>query len=81
MRAQLVSLPDEPEDLSNRIQQIVGFWNGLRVCGESGAATWEELERLEHEVTDCLAAELPDVDRAESLTACAMLRVAGCSES
>lgn len=81
MKAQLVSLPDDPGDQGNRLQQIVDFWNALRISGDSGATTWEELEKLEHEVTDCLTRQSPDVDGAESLTGRAMLLLAGCSES
>jgi hypothetical protein len=81
MKPQLVSLPDDPGDLGNRSQPLVDFWNALRISGDSGATTWEELEKLEHEVTDCLAGQMPDVERAESLTARAMLLIAGCSDS
>lgn len=80
MRVQLVSSLGDPSRDSFCIQQIAEWWSELRVCGESGAATWEELDALEQEVTDCLARKLPDVNRAESLTAYAMLLIAGCTE-
>jgi hypothetical protein len=80
MRAQLKPLSDDPGDESDRLRQVVDWWNALRICGDSGAATWEEIERLEREVTDCLAKQSPDVNRAESLTAYAMLLIAGCSD-
>lgn len=78
--AHLVSLPDDPGGVSDRILLIVDFWNAVRVCGDPGATTWEELETIEREVTSCLARQIPDVEKAESLTARAMRLIAGCSE-
>ena len=64
MKTQLVLSPEpEPETRVSRIQHIVDWWNALRISDDPGAAIWEELERLEHEVTDCLAKQSPDVDR------------------
>ena len=81
MNTQLLPFPDDAEEPSEAIQQILDFWNALRVCDESGATTWEVLEKLEHEVTDCFAPLSPDLNKAVSLTAYAMLLVAGASES
>ena len=80
MKVQLVLSPDDPDSDKFRTQRIVDWWNELRICGESGAATWEELDAMEQEVTGKLASRPPDVNRAESITAYAMLLIAGCEE-
>jgi hypothetical protein len=67
--------PDHPG--RGRVQHIAEFWNRLRVCEEIGRTSWEELEPLEREVTECLSREPPDIDRADSLTAKAMLLIVG----
>jgi hypothetical protein len=54
-------------------QQIVDFWSSVRACDDPGAASWGELEVLERAVTDCLAMRPPNLAKAESLTAKAML--------
>lgn len=69
--------PDDPQVDEARIWEIVNFWNGLRTCGESGATTWEVLESLEHQVTECLCDDPPNIRGAESLTAQAALLIAG----
>lgn len=61
----------------SRGQRIADWWNSLRVSEDPGATTWEVLDGLEREVTDCLAVEPQDMSRAESLTALAILLVAG----
>jgi hypothetical protein len=78
--AQLDLSPDDLNSEEVRIQRIVEWWSEFRVCGDPGAATWEELDGLEQEVTDCLAERPPGLNRAESLTAYAMLLIAGCTE-
>ena len=80
MKAQLVPSSGDPFALEARIQRIVDWWHDLHEGGDSGAATWEELERIEQEVTGCLDRRSLDVDRAESVTAYAMLLIAGCSD-
>ena len=80
MCAQLDLSPDEADTAEVRIRLMVDWWNDLRVCDDSGATTWEELDGLEREVTDCLAKKPPDANRAEALTAYAMLLIAGCTE-
>ena len=66
-----------PSDEEFQIQQIVEWWNALRTGDETGAATWEVLESLERQVTECLAERNRNVAQAISLTAFAMLLVAG----
>ncbi len=80
MNVRLDLSPDESSTVDIRIRLIVDWWNDLRVCDDSGATTWEELDGLEREVTDCLAKKPPDVNRVEALTAYAMLLIAGCTE-
>jgi hypothetical protein len=60
-----------------RIQRIVAFWNEVQVCEETGSTSWEALEPLEREVTECLSRDPPDIDRAESQTAKAMFLIVG----
>jgi hypothetical protein len=68
---------EEPERKQDRIRRLVSLWNELDVHGESGATTLEVLESLRLQVTDCLAADPPDITRAESITAHAFLLIAG----
>jgi hypothetical protein len=70
--------PGEPDDREVRIQQIAGFWRDLFDGSDPGGASWEELDRIHHEVGDCFARQPHDIDRAESLTAYAMLIIANC---
>jgi hypothetical protein len=73
-------LSSEPsDDDANKIRLMAEFWNALRICEDTGAASKESLEELERGVTECLYARPPDIERAESLTACAMHLMAGCS--
>jgi hypothetical protein len=69
--------PEDPLIRERRIRQLTEFWNCLRVEGDSGATTWEVLERLERSVTDSLYRLPPDLDAAESATAQAMFIMAG----
>lgn len=68
---------DSCDSLENRIRRIAEFWSQLRICEELGATTWRALEPIERLVTDCLYKQPPDIGRAESLTALAMLMIAG----
>lgn len=72
--------PDDPDSSGERIRQIAEFWNQLDVCDDPGKTTWGVLDGLKREVTDCLYRKPPDLNKAESLTAYAMLLMAG-SES
>jgi hypothetical protein len=69
--------PDDPQATDARCQQLIEFWNELRTCGDSGATTWEVLESLERQVTECLDDCPPDIGRAESVTALAALLMMG----
>jgi hypothetical protein len=58
-----------------RRSRIAEFWSRLRVCEDLGATSWEVLEPIELEVTDCLSRDPPDIARAESHTAKAFLLI------
>jgi hypothetical protein len=77
MKVRIVLSPDEHSEVAERIQKIFDFWDDLRDSEESGAATWDELERLGQEVKNCLETDSPDVNLAESITAYAMLLITG----
>jgi len=69
-----------PEALTaqrERIDAIVSFWNEVRINDDSGSTSWEVLEDLERQVTECLSNVLADIDRAERLTSRAMLSMTG----
>jgi hypothetical protein len=71
-------LPSESgADADPQRREIVEFWNRLRVCEELGTNDWEVLESLERQVTECLVRDPPSYDEASSLTALAMLKIAG----
>jgi hypothetical protein len=36
------------------LEDLIDFWNKLRVLDDPGGTTWSVLEELEREVTDCL---------------------------
>jgi hypothetical protein len=72
--------PEDPQDEARR-QEIINFWNVLRTCGDPGATTWEVLDPLELQVTECLDRKPPDVRGAESGTALAFLLITGCSDT
>jgi len=67
--------PEELESSWARAEYLVDFWNQLRISDDTGMSSWEELGPLERSVTDCLARS--DLAEAESMTAKAMLLIAG----
>lgn len=71
------SSPESDHADRPRIAAIVAFWNQWRVCEETGRTSWEALELLEREVTECLNRDPPNIDRAESLTARAKFLIVG----
>ncbi|BBO34203.1 hypothetical protein [Lacipirellula parvula] len=69
---------EEALALQHRIDRIVAFWGWLRVGDDPGQTSWEELDSLEREVTECLQSGTPaDISRAESLTAQASFLMTG----
>lgn len=70
--------PSDSYDLiEDRIRRVAEFWSQLRICDELGATNWRALEPIERLVTDCLYKQPADIGRAESLTALAILMIAG----
>lgn len=59
-------------------EQIIAYWQELGMSGDSGATSWEVLDRLRDRVTESLLWN--DLASAGSLTAKAMLLVAGTVE-
>lgn len=73
-----VVLPPDPRAQAAIAHSVSDWWTSLRNSENPGAATWEVLDRIEQEVTDCLVGG--DVAKASSLTAEAMLLVTGSSD-
>jgi len=74
-------LPPAGDSGDESTRPIVEFWNQVRVCDATGQTSWEILEPLERQVTECLVRRRPrDLDRAASLTALAMILIAGQGE-
>jgi hypothetical protein len=72
------SLLAQPEPNQSRIEFILEFWTQLRISGETGMTTWDELVPLERAVMRSLSRS--DWARAESFTANAMHLIAGCCD-
>lgn len=66
----------EPTDFERKSKLLFEIWTALD-DGDAGAATREALDRLRDEGTTALAMRPPDICLAESLTAKAMLMIAG----
>ena len=58
-----------------REKRIANIWNAIDSEFDAGGATDEVLDRLRKEVSDCLYQRPPDLNRAERLTAQALLRI------
>jgi hypothetical protein len=80
MKAQLVPSSGNLVELEARIRLITGWWRDLYDGGDPGAATWEDLDRLQQEVTECLDRRSLNVGKADSLTARACFLITGCSD-
>jgi hypothetical protein len=74
-------LPEELSESLHRRKLITEFWDALDCEGDSGAATWEALDRVRERVRTALLQRPPDICLAESLTAEAALMIAGCWRS
>lgn len=70
-------LPKDPIESERRRQLITEFWTALDNEGDSGATTWEALDRIRDRVTTALLRRPPDICLAESLTARAALLING----
>ncbi|MCG8585863.1 MAG: hypothetical protein MI757_14240 [Pirellulales bacterium] len=62
-----------------RVRAISRFWNEYAVYDDPGGTTREVLRKLQQDVTDCLYEKPPDIERAEGLTALAMMLMSGWS--
>jgi hypothetical protein len=69
--------PEELDTQERQTEAIVSLWSELRVGGNSGATTWEVLDQLEQQVSECLSRKPPDLVEARSLTYKAALLMAG----
>lgn len=74
-------LAEDPLEIQRRRRLINEFWTALYNEGDCGATTWEVLDRIRDRVTTALLKRPPDVRRAESLTAKAMLLIEGIGET
>ena len=73
--------PDAPVDAEQaEIAEISRFWDKRSIDDETGVTTREVLDEIERQVTDCLYQRPPDIPRARSLTARALLLIAGMVE-
>lgn len=69
--------PDFSDRWKERQWLIIEFWRELQRSGDSGATSWEVLDSIANRVTEALMQEPPDLNRAESLTARALLLIEG----
>lgn len=63
-----------------RVQAVSSFWNEYAVCDDPGGTTREVLRELQQDVTDCLYRQPPDIEKAEGLTARAIMLMSGWSD-
>ena len=75
-----VSPAELPRTARNRRQLIIDWWIERERSGDAGATTWEVLDVLRNRVTYYLMGGAKSLNKAESLTAQAMLLVAGLTE-
>lgn len=66
-----------PEDDKDRVHQIGEVWNKIRSLDDPGQTTWETIEALERDVTECLVRRPPDIAKAASVTFKTLLLIAG----
>jgi hypothetical protein len=69
--------PEDPFSRESRLRRIEKFWNALEETGDSGEASREALEEIRGQVTDCLMRNPQNLEKAESLTAKAALKIQG----
>jgi len=62
-------------------QTVIDFWHKLELEGNAGETTWEVLDLIRDQVTECLMHSPPDLAKAASLTAEAALLVGGRNEN
>ena len=64
-------------DCEIRRQAIVDWWTELSMSGDAGCTSWGVLDAIQAQVTAALTLSPPDIDKAEHLTARAMLLWSG----
>lgn len=67
----------EPPSNEERISNLKSCWRAILHGRSPGSTSWEVLEHLYYLAERSLAADPPDVDQAESLTARALCEMAG----
>ncbi len=68
--------PVEPLTVQDRVNLIREIWHSWSMSGDAGATTWDVLEGIQAQVTDCLyfgSTHVESIEMAESLTAKAFL--------
>ena len=60
-----------------RHQAIVEWWTEVSRSGDAGCTSWEVLDSIQAQVTAALALGPPSIDRAEHLTARAIMLWSG----
>ena len=73
--------PKDPMESERRRRLICEFWHALYDEGDSGATTWEALDRLHNRVTTALRQRPSNLGLAESLTAKAASLIDGYGSS
>ncbi len=75
MRSQIYTelLLVEPLTDQDRLHLLREVWLGLSMSGDARATSWDVLETIQAQVTECLYFDPPDLERAEGLTAKAFL--------
>lgn len=74
--------PNAPVDAEQvEKEEIILFWNERSLNDDTGVTTREVLDEIQLQVTECLYQEPPDIPRARSLTAKALLLIAGMVET
>lgn len=62
-------------------QKVIDFWCNLEPDRDAGETTWEVLDPIRDQVTECLMHSPPDLAKAASLTAEAALLIGGRNEN
>jgi hypothetical protein len=69
--------PGCPSKIDGWLHHVIEFWNSLSCLDSPGETTWEVLEVLKNQVSDCLCRHPINRQRVESLTAKAALLMTG----
>jgi len=61
----------------DRLKRIADLWSEIDNSDDTGATNRATLDEIEREVTDAMYGNMPDLDRAESLTFMALHYISG----